>query len=271
MASVDSEGTTWITDRDLSYNDVYNILGTGPGVTPGKTPSAPIVGTGDPSLDAWIKKNNTWSGNYGQTSPVRGYGGGGGTTNTNQTITPGYTAGFSPETPVFSKYTPSALPVYQSTYVPPDENKIASLAMTGGGNALKASIANLVNRTLASSSGLPLAVRNAQMRGLTENIASTYSTAMPNIRKGATSEWSSLYGIPQSRDIANQNTMNMQAWQSGENIRSQEYMNNLKNYYGSSGAINVNGGTNTNTQPVYPKSDWINKVTMGGTIPYYGS
>lgn len=174
--------------------------------------------------------NDVWNANVGKTSGITGGqrtiniggGSGGASRSASQSMSynPGYIVGNT-------EYKQSAIPTYKSTYVAPDERKINALTASGGGNALRASVAQLVNRTIASSAALPLAVRRQQMRQLNEEIAGTYSKSMPNIRRGAANEWQGLYGRPQSESIAHENTYNMQVWLNNEKNRLAEYMGRL--------------------------------------------
>lgn len=217
-----TRGGGYVADQASTVNSLLNGKPVGVG--------SPYGSGGYSGGSPWVSSTDIWNANVGKNSNITGgtryggsipstsgsYGGGSGTGSYNA----GYVVGNT-------EYKQTALPAYKSTYVAPDERKISALTATGGGNALRQSVANLVNRTLSSSAALPLAVRRQQMRQLNEEIAGTYAKSMPNIRRSAANEWQGLYGRPQSEAIAHENTYNMQVWLNNEKSRLAEYMARL--------------------------------------------
>ncbi len=125
----------------------------------------------------------------------------------------------------YEPYQPGSAPALGSSFIEPDKNKINSLTMMGGGNALKSSITNMINKTLMTSSTLPYAVRRALINKAAGEVGNAYSTAMPNIRRAATNEWQSLYGAPKQRAIESANQNAISVWNSQETGKRQDWSN----------------------------------------------
>lgn len=215
------DGSYWGADKLPSGQDVYNnqqsgkptAIGT-PGGSGGYSSGSPLVFSND-IWNANVGRNSTISGGsrtVGGGSFGGGYASKGGSTQSSGATLEGY-----------APFTAMPAPAYKSTYVAPDERKISALTAKGGGNALRATVGQLVNRTIAASSALPLAIRRQQMRQLSEEIASTYAKSMPNIRRAASSEWQALYGKPMSEDISGENQRNYSTWLASYNAALQEW------------------------------------------------